>query len=150
MANAMLLPPPDVPTFSGDYIEFASFIKAFNARIVPHTTSDTERLGYLDQYIVGEPKGVIKACTLMDGTEGYEKAMKELKEEYGNPYKVSRAYVDKLMKWKNIRNDDAVGLQKLARFLMECNVAMKSLSYMEVLNHIPNLQTVASKLPSYL
>ena len=149
MTNALLLPPPDVPVFKGDSLEFSSFMRSFETRIIPNTVSDTERLNYLNQYLSGEPKKLIKACTYME-KDGYQEAMSMLKKEYGDPYKVATEYVNKVLQWKTISKDDSRGLKDLSLFLSECNVAMKTFSYMDVLNHIPNMQAIVSKLPMYL
>ncbi len=150
MTNALLLPAPELTKFSGDSMEFVSFVKSFNTKIVPNTGTDADRMEYLFQCMEGEPKKLIKSCTFMDGTEGYKEAMRLLHKTYGDPYKVATAYVEKVLKWSEIKRNDAKGLAQLSMFLIECNVAMRTLSYMDVLDHIPNIQAIILKLPDYL
>ena len=150
MAAAMLLPNIEVPKFKGDPIEFATFMRAFDARIVPNTSCNADRLYYLDQQLEGEAKDLIGGCMYMDSGEGYISARNLLNKEYGDPYMVSMAYVQKLLSWPVVKHDDARGLYTFALFLVKCRHAMTSMLHMEVLNHLPNLQAIVKKLPTYL
>ena len=119
MATAMLLPHAEVPKFKDDPIEYATFIMAFDARIVPNTMNDSDRLYYLHQQLEGPSQDLIGGCMFMDPTEGYQAARQLLKEEYGDPYKVSMAYVKKLLSWPTIRHDDSPGLKVTGLFSCE-------------------------------
>ncbi|XP_046560554.1 uncharacterized protein LOC124269575 [Haliotis rubra] len=123
---------------------------SFDARVVPHTTNNTDRLYYLDQQLEGEPKDLIAGCLYMNSADGYQKARDLLITEYGNPYTVSTAYVNKVLAWPEIKYDDSHGLKQFSYFLIKCLHAMKSMSHMNVLNHAPNMQAVVLKLPIYL
>ncbi|XP_068238416.1 uncharacterized protein [Palaemon carinicauda] len=150
LAAAMMLPHAEVTKFSGDLLEYASFMLAFNDRIVPHTTSDSNRLYFLNQHLEGKPKSLIAGCMFMNVSEGYIEAKRLLDKVYGDPYKVSMAYIDKLTKWPQVRGDNRESLQEYALYLVKCNHTMQSLSNMQVLNDSPNLQRVISKLPVYI
>ncbi|XP_064100885.1 uncharacterized protein LOC135211510 [Macrobrachium nipponense] len=102
LAAAMMLPHAEVTKFCGDLLEYASFMLAFNDRIVPHTTSDSNRLYFLDQHLEGKPKSLIAGCMFMNASEGYIEAKRLLDKVYGDPYKVSMAYIDKLTKWPQV------------------------------------------------
>ncbi|XP_068205264.1 uncharacterized protein [Palaemon carinicauda] len=150
LAAAMMLPHAEVTKFCGDLLEYASFMLAFNDRIVPHTTSDSNRLYFLNQHLEGKPKSLIAGCMFMNASEGYIEANRLLDKVYGDPYKVSMAYIDKLTKWPQVRGDNSESLQEYALYLVKCNHTMQSLSNMQVLNDSPNLQRVISKLPVYI
>lgn len=60
-------------------------------------------LRYLEQYLEGEPWELIKGCLHLDGLNGYLEAKKLLSEKYGDPYKISNAYIKKINKWPRIR-----------------------------------------------
>ena len=150
LAAAMVLPHAEVPTFKGDILEFVPFMMAFETRIVPHTSRDSDRLYYLMQHLEGQPKRLIDGCLYMEPTQGYSKAMEQLHKVYGDPYVISTAYINELKNWSHIKDDDHRALQDFALFLIKCNHAMQAMSHMLVLNHAPNLQLVISKLPWYL
>ncbi|XP_068233460.1 uncharacterized protein [Palaemon carinicauda] len=117
---------------------------------MPHTTSDSNRLYFLNQHLEGKPNSLIAGCMFMDASEGYIKAKRLLGKVYGDPYKVSMAYKDKLTKWSQVRGDNSESLQEYALYLMKCNHTMQSLANLHVLNDSPNLQRVISKLPVYI
>ncbi|XP_068237008.1 uncharacterized protein [Palaemon carinicauda] len=150
LAAAMMLPHAEVTKFCGDLLEYTSFMLAFNDRIVPHTTSDSNRLYFLNQHLEGKPKSLIAGCMFINASEGYIEAKRLLDKVYGDPYKVSMAYIDKLTKWPQVRGDNSESLQEYALYLVKCNHTMQSLSNMQVLNDSPNLQRVISKLPVYI
>ena len=82
----------------------------------------------------------------MEPDEGYLEARRLLEKEYGDPYKVSSAYMRKLNGWP-IKYDDGPALKSVSIFLGKCNSAMRRISHLAVLNHPPNMQSVVQKLP---
>ncbi|XP_046548986.1 uncharacterized protein LOC124258962 [Haliotis rubra] len=150
MSHAMFLPKPEVPKFTGDPTEFSAFLMAFDARIAPHTSSEADRLYYLDQQLQGEPKDLISGCLHMDPLAGYAAARNLLCKEYGDPYRISTAYMNKIRTWPNLKNEDNVGLKQFSILLTKCYHVMRGISHMIVLNHAPNMQCVVLKLPAYL
>lgn len=73
-----------------------------------------------------------------------------LEKEYGDPYKVSTTYMQKLSSWPNLRYDDGSALKCLSIFVNTCNNAMKTIQHLAVLNHPTNMQTIVQKLPAGL
>ena len=136
--------------FSGDPIEYKAFVIAFDTRIHTKATSSSDVLYYPNQHLEGEPADVIKGCLPMEPDAGYMEARQLLQKEYGNLYKISNAYLNKILHWAPIKYYDNQGLKRLSIFLTKCKIAMKSISYMHVLNHAPNMQSVVSKLHTNL
>ncbi|XP_068235569.1 uncharacterized protein [Palaemon carinicauda] len=147
---AIVLPSIEVPKFKGDPIEFANFMMAFDARIAPNASGDADKMYYLDQQLEGEAKDLIGGCLYMSSSEGYTTARNLLSQEYGDPYKVSMAYIKKLISWSALKHEDPHSLYTFALFLIKCRHAMTNLSHMEVLNHLLNLQAVVKRLPTFL
>ena len=150
LLSALTLPQPEVPKFAGDPISYHSFKAAFNTRVVSRTSSNTDRLYYLDQHLVGEPKDIISMCFHLDPDIAYSEACKLLDREYGDSYKISVAYLSKLNDWPIVKVDDNVGLKKLSIYLNKCCQAMRGISELNVLNHPPNMVGIVKKLPMYL
>ncbi len=150
MAAAMSLPKPEVPKFGGDPLDYKSFIKAFDTRIESKTPSSADRLYYLNQQLIGEPKELIGGCLYLEPEQGYSEARRLLQDEYGDSYKISTAYISKVLNWTVIKYDDEVGLKRFSIFLKKIKNAMSAISDMSVLNHPTNMQTVVKKLPQYL
>lgn len=150
LAAAMALPQPTITKFKGDPIDYKTFVMAFDTRIRSKATNSADLLYYLNQHLEGEPADVIQGCLHMSPDDGYVEARRLLQKECGDPYKISTAYLNKILHWAPIRFDDNQGLKRLSIFLTKCSVAMKNISYMRVLDHAPNMQAVVSKLPGNL
>ena len=150
LATAVTLPQPEVPKFNGDPTKYKTFIIAFDARIQARVANDADRLYYIDQYLTGEPKDLIGGCLHLEPDVGYKEARRLLDKEYGDPYKVSNAFIPRLSNWPVIKYDDDPSLKRFSLFLTKCNNAMKAITHMTVLNRPPNMQSVVQKLPNNL
>ena len=145
-----LIPPLTLTKFSGDPIEYNTFIRGFESQIERRLSSNDTRLRYLEQYLEYEPKEFIKGCLHVDANEGYFEAKRLLKEKYGDPYKISNAYLKKATEWPNIKAGDETALDRFSVFLTQCISAMTSLSHLSILDHSHSLQNLVIKLPTYL
>ena len=132
-------------------MKYKTFVMSFDARIQHRVTNSADRLYYLNQHMDGEPKGLTEGCLHMNQSdEGYIEARRLLNKEYRDPYKISMAYVQKILDWTPIKFDESKVLKSLSFFLIKCKIAIKSISHMSVLNHTPNMQVVVSKLSFHL
>ena len=147
---ALSLPQPEVHKFSGDLMMYTSFMAAFDSRIASRTNSSADSLYYLEQHLLGEPKEVISGCLHLDPELGYIEARKLLDKEYGDPYKLSIMLLNTITDWPVLKQGDNAGIKHFSLFLNKCNNAMKSLSYLHVLNDPSNMLCVVQKLPFYL
>ena len=86
----------------------------------------------------------------MNAEEGYIEVRNILKKEYGDPFKVSTAYVSKVHKWSPVKYDNGTTLKSFSVFLNKCKHSMTSNSYLCVLEHVLNLKSVVLKLPLHL
>ena len=75
---ALTLPQPEVPTFTGDRIEFCNFIRAFENVVEAKTTSYIGRLYYLVQYKAGNVQKLMQSGLAMDSEKGNREAWKLL------------------------------------------------------------------------
>ena len=72
LATAMTIPQPDVPKFKGDPMDYKTFMMAFDARVQLKVISSADRLYYLDQHLIGEPKELIGGCLHIAPDEGHQ------------------------------------------------------------------------------
>ena len=93
LATALTLLQPEVPKFSGDPAKYKTFIIPFDARIQARVGNDADRLYHLDQHLTGEPKDLIGGCLHLEPSVGYKEARRLLDKEYGDPCKVSNAFI---------------------------------------------------------
>ena len=146
-----LLPKLDVPRFSGSVTDYAQFIRSFEVRIESKLRNDEERLSYLDHYLVGEPKDVIKGCLLMTSGSGYAEARRLLDGRYGDSCRTVTSLVNRLSKWPQIRSDDVTGLDKFSIFLNTCHHTVQGTAPSSVELDQPNiLRAAMDKLPDYM
>ncbi|KAK3739697.1 hypothetical protein QZH41_004055, partial [Actinostola sp. cb2023] len=145
-----LLPPLTLSTFTNDPADFITFMNNFESQIESNVQSNEVRLRYLEQYLEGEAKDLIKGCQFKDPELGYPEAKKLLKDKYGDPYKISNAYLKKAAEWPVINHGNDAELDHLSTFLTQCVSAMESIAYLHILDHPQNLQNLMRKLPTYL
>ena len=61
----------EIPKFGGDFIEYRTFIRAFDTLISSKLAGDNEKLYNLQQYTNGRPREIVRSCLYMDSSEGY-------------------------------------------------------------------------------
>ena len=142
-----LMPKNEIKKFSGDYTQFNSFIKAFDCVISNKLISDEEKLYYLSQYTEGKPLDIVKSCMHMSGGTGYKEAREILDKRYGNYDKIVNTYVEKLLKWPNIRYDEAEKLDEFSIFLINCKNAISRVKGYSEVDHPKTLREIIGKLP---
>lgn len=141
------LPSLSFSSFNGDPTEYPIFISTFETRIERNVATSEARMQYLEQYLEGEPKELIKGCHHMEPKAGYAESKKLLNDKYGDPYKVSNSYLKTHL---DHPSGDGGALERFAIFLTQCLSVMESLSYLLILDHPHNLQCLVKKLPFYL
>jgi hypothetical protein len=149
LITAMTIPRKPLSMFSGDIMEFHPFMSAFHFRVGSKRIPDYEKLQTLYEYLTGEPQELVHSCLYM-ASNGYEHALNVLAKAYGDPYKLANAYLDQLMSWPPLKNDDVDALHKLSNFLLRCVNAMSDKQFMSALDHPNTLQRVLTKFPPYL
>ena len=146
-----LLPKLEVQRFSGSVADYSQFIRSFEVRIESKLRNDDERLSYLDHYLIGEPKDVIKGCLLMPSGSGYAEARRLLDSRYGDSCRTVTSLVSRLSKWPQIRSDDVTALDKFSIFLSTCHRTVQGTAPSSVELDQPNiLRTAMDKLPDHM
>ena len=87
---------------------------------------------------------------MLNPDEGYEKASKQLKDNYRQPNVIAHSYCNNLTKGLPIKSDDAKALQNLAQLLEESGITLSSLSYFAALDNFSTIVTIVKRLPYYL
>ena len=141
-----LLPSLTLAKSTGDPLEYSTFTKSFELQVESRVSENDVRLQYLEQYLQGEPKELIKGCLHLDRNSGYMEAKKLLKEKYGDPYKVSNVYIKKIIECPCIRSGNELASDRLSIFHGQCRSAMSTLTFLSILNHPHYLQSMVSKL----
>ena len=74
-----LLPSLMLAKFTGDPLEYSTFTRSFESQVEARVSENDVPLQYLEQYLQGEPKELIKGCLHLDRNSGYFEAKKLLK-----------------------------------------------------------------------
>ena len=144
------LPDLSVPKFSGEPLEYASFMRSFDSRVASRTSDDNERLYFLEQFTTGTPRELVRSCMMKPPQLGYVEARRKLDERYGDTFRVAQCYLKRLEKWPAISRDDTKKLDELITFLIGCRNTMLSTESIKELDYPTSLRLIVSKLPMLL
>jgi hypothetical protein len=99
--------------------------RTFEALIKGATNCDRDRLFFLGKYTSGAAKEAIQCFLMSDGQDAYHRAKLALKRRFGDKFKASEVYRQKLDEFPIIKQGDSTSFLKLAHFLDQCLEAMK-------------------------
>ncbi|CAB4025027.1 Hypothetical predicted protein, partial [Paramuricea clavata] len=141
------LPQQRVPVFEGNPTEYNNFIRAFENIVEAKVANSSERLYYLEQFTIGQARELVKSCHHMAPVRGYQEARALLKRNYGNEYKITAAYMDKVLKWPELKPEDNVNLHKFSILLVCCKNVMDGNDFMTKFDNPENIHQIVQKLP---
>ena len=139
------LPLAEVPRFSGNVMEYRSFIRAFEARIAGRVEDAAEKLYYLDQYVTGKAKDLVKGCMHLEPSRGYDEARRMLEKRYGNPSRVVTAYMERLANWPPLKGS-VPALDEFSLFLVGCKNAMEVTPGLSEMGSPQTMKMIVEKL----
>lgn len=120
---------------------------AFEHSIEEKTHIAKDCLFFLEQYIRGQPRELVRSCQHMPHDLGYVRAKSLLQERFGNSLKVAFAYIEKVLAWPVIKSEDVKSVQAYSFLLRSgCN-AMGKVGSTYGLDVTANMQSVIKKLP---
>ena len=141
------LPKRSIPIFSGDPIEYCSFMRAFEAGIESKETDNISRLYYLELHTSGKAKELERSCQHMAPNEGYKKAKEVLKERFGQEHKVAVAYVDRVLSINPMKAEDVEALENFPVLLATCKNSLKAIGYLSRIENPDVMKKSIEKLP---
>ena len=113
-------PKAEIDSFSGDPMEYNYFVENFRDVVENMIDDPRQRLVRLLKYTCGDAKELIKHCVHEQADTCYDTALGLLEKEYGSPFRIASAYLEKLKAWPQIKANDPGGLRELYRFLIRC------------------------------
>ena len=141
------LPRRRVPVFSGNPLDYCTFIRAFEIVIETREPDYAGRLYYLEQHTAGRLQELISSCLYMNAEAGYLKARKLLESNFGQKHKIAMAYVDKVTNGPVIRAEDAEALESFATLLASCTNTLKAIGYSSKFESPDCMQKIIERLP---
>ncbi|XP_071834278.1 uncharacterized protein [Apostichopus japonicus] len=144
------MPKPELEVFTGNPVEYWSFINNFEASIASKVSDDRVKLTYLLQFCENEVKDSISCCVLMEPTEGYQRARDILAKQYGQPHVVAHALIKQVLNRAQLKPNDAKELSDLARSMRKCEITLSQTGYLADLHSSDTLLKVQKLLPMYM
>lgn len=144
------MPVPEPKVFSGEVLEYNDWNKSFSRFVDSNVTlRSADKLFYLTKYTAGEVLAIVNGYYALEDEGAYDAIKQILHDRYGNPYKVSQAYLSKLASWPKVSGDPK-SLQRLVDFLKSVRTAMVSVPNLSNLNHSQENAKLKQLLPQWL
>ena len=110
----MNLPKPQLPSFTGSYTEWTSFIDPFRASVGSKTqVTKSETLLYLKSCLKGDAAKLRSSVMITDAS--YEIALFLLRERYKNTCCIVQAYFKMIWTQASEKFESGLGLRKLLK-----------------------------------
>ena len=120
-SNQIKLPKIDLPSFSGKYTEWTSFIDLFDSAVHGNPNlQNAEKLNYLKSSLRGETNDLIKNVAVTD--VNYELARRTLMDRFDNKRFIVSMHLSAVLNYPTLKTEDGTSLRKLLECLRE-NVA---------------------------
>ncbi|XP_045069949.1 uncharacterized protein LOC123484001 [Coregonus clupeaformis] len=148
--SANRLPIPEPTIFSGDPLKFNHWKSSFQTLIERKNIPAAEKIFFLQKYVGGAAKEAIEGYFLIDSEDSYHAAWDLLKERYGEPFVIAKAFRDKIHAWPKLAPKESADLRKFVDFLRSCEFAIAHNESLKVLNDDIENQKLAAKLPDWL
>ena len=142
------LPPPEPGIFSGNPLEYQSWKMSFDLLIDQSLIAPVEKLHYLRRYVTGEAKECIDGYLLEASDASYHDAKLRLEQRFGDPIIIADAYRKRLGEWPKVKTGSDLLL--LSDYLKQLESAMKTNSYLSILNDCMENQKILMKLPDWV
>ncbi|KAG1671110.1 hypothetical protein GQR58_016564 [Nymphon striatum] len=149
LLNAIRLPQTQLITFTGDPLQYYSFIKSFQNCVgeVQGLDSNTKLLRLL-QSCEGPAKKLVESCMVMAPDDGYPRALTLLKKHFGDSYIITEAWLGKILKGPLISNKS--GLRTYALDMRTCYETLSAMQCLRELSSQRCLLSIAKRLPRHL
>ena len=148
LMDIMQMPKVKIDVFSGDPMDYHSFIAMFDENVDSKKVDAQVKLTRLLQYTSGRAKSAIKYCSLVGGEQGYQQARNILKERFGNDYLVSQKIQSQLKSGKPIRKSE--DLQQLADDLSIASATLGKLSMTSEIDNQHSIVSILERCPQYV
>ena len=143
-------PDVDMDYFSGNPLDYHYFMSLFEELVEKKVDDPFGKLARLIKYTRGEAKELIQHCSQMSQPDGFLLAKKLLEKEYGDPHRITSAYMKELNSWKPIKSGDVKAFKRFYRFLLKCDTNRRGEVYLRFLDNPETLRILQLKLPQKL
>ena len=141
------LPKLDLPTFSGNYLEWTSFSDLFKGAVTDNTQiTDSQKLQYLKASVKGDAAQLLASITITD--TNFQIASDILNNRYENKRLIIRAHIQAIISQKTIAAENPKDLRKLVETTEEHRLALRNLGQPVDSQDIFFVYLIGEKLPT--
>ena len=145
---SLKLPAAEVPIFSGEPIRYCYFINAFETLIENKEIDARQCLYYLTQHTRGMARNLVSSCLYIENSnEALERAKMLLRENYGQPYQITSAFISKLTDGPTLTTGSPSELQAYAVDLEMCLTTLSGIGCAHEINNQHVLRQIINRLP---
>ena len=144
------LPSQTIPKFSGDPLQYSSWMSAFKLLIHSQNIEASQKLLYLQQYLTGEALRSIEGCLLLHTESSYTEALQILEHRFGDQLIVAQAFRGKMDQWPAVKQGDGQALRNFSDFVNQCKIAAKEMPGMSIFEDAHYIRSMVEKLPQLL
>ena len=137
-------------TFSGDPIDYHVFYHNFMNTVDCCSLPDSVKLSRLIESLKGKAHRVITPCALGDPETGYKRALKLLRDRFGDEYVIAEACVRKITDGPTVKSYDATSIQEFADDLRECVDTLTAMGKLSEVDSRTRLIQLVERLPLHL
>lgn len=142
------LPRLELPTFSGNPLEWPTFISLFKCLVHDQPLTNTQRMTHLQRALTGDAKNAVGG--MLNHGHLYRAALTELEEQFGNEETVAAAYLKTIYDHRAVPEDSFGLLRSYSNTVRVAVSTPKSLDYKHDLAATNNVRRAVSKLPETL
>ena len=144
------LPKPSFMTFDGDPLTYHVFMNSFDTSIHESSLPDATKLSHLMALCKGKANAAIRSSALMEPTAGYAHARRMLQDRFGDDFKISQAWVSKLVNGPTVKANHVDSLQNFTDDVRECVEILECLHLVHEIDTRCHLVSLMNRLPSDL
>lgn len=120
------LPPLTLPSFSGDYSDWTSFLDIFSSSVNANTNlSDSQKLQYLKSSLKGEALSLIQHFAITNAN--YGEAWEKLKARFGKQKQIIHSHIQKFLDQPAITSLSSANIRQLTNTSDEVIRALKAI-----------------------
>lgn len=142
------LPKVEIETFSGDPLQYHSFLATFDEHVDKKVKDSDVKLSRLQYYTSDDAKTAIRPCSLVGGDEGYKQARETLARRFGNPHVICEMIVSNLKKGKPVRSGQ--DLQRIADELINGQATLKRIGMLAEVECQSSMAEIINRLQPYV
>ena len=137
----------DIP-FNGSPLQYVEFVEQFRIHIHDKLHLKDTRMVQLRMHVTGDVERTISGL----GSQGvmYATALKMLKENFGQPSVIARAFIRKITERRKIQPDDRQALHEFSLDMVNYLATLRQINYFADGNPNDNLRKIVRCLPDHL